>query len=133
MGKKIDTCFAWLIMFTGCAHALSVFYFFQPIIEPSTSGVRHEAALWWVAGGINLVFGGAFNLLRIRYGQVAPGIIKVCLLVNLLMLGYELRLESNNLEFITIPRALLAVVQIGATSFNVHDLWQLRRQPRRTP
>jgi hypothetical protein len=53
MREQLDTFFAWLIMFIGCGHALSVFYFFQPIIEPHAAGVRHEAALWWVAGGIN--------------------------------------------------------------------------------
>jgi hypothetical protein len=78
---------------------------------------RHEYAFWWVAGGINPCFRGTFNLLRIRYGSLAPGIIYVCLIVNLLMLLYEIRLETNNLDFITIPRALLAVFQIAATAF----------------
>jgi hypothetical protein len=127
MLRKIDTFIACVIMLTGCAHALSVFHFFHPIIEPNTSGVGHEYAFWWVAGGINLVFGGTFNLLRIKYGSLAPGILKVCLLVNLLMLLYEIRLETNNLDFITIPRALLAVFQIAATALNLRALILLRR------
>ena len=127
MLKKIDTVVACTIALTGCAHALSVFHFFHPIIETNAIGVAHEYAFWWVAGGINLVFGGTFNLLRIRYGSLAPGIIYVCLIVNLLMLLYEIRLETNNLDFITIPRALLAVFQIAATAFNVRALILHRR------
>jgi hypothetical protein len=115
-------------MLTGCAHALSVLHFFKPIIEPNTSGVSHEAALWWVAGGMNLVFGGAFNLLRIRYGSAAHGITKLCLVVNALMLLYEIRLETNNPHFITIPRTLLAVFQVAALLFNIRDLMALRQQ-----
>lgn len=128
MLRKIDIVLACCIMLTGCAHSLSVFYFFQPIINPLTTGVNHEFAFWWVAGGINLVIGGTFNLLRIQYGSQVPGIMKICLVVNALMLLYEIRLETNNLAFITVPRALLAVVQVGATALNVHALMLLRRQ-----
>jgi hypothetical protein len=128
MLRKIDTFVACTIILTGCAHALSVFHFFHPIIESNATGVANEYAFWWVAGGINLVFGGTFNLLRIRYGSQAPGITKVCVAVNVLMLLYEIRLETNNLDFITIPRALLAVFQVAATAFNLRDVILLRRQ-----
>ena len=128
MLKKIDTVVACTIALTGCAHALSVFHFFHPIIETNATGVAHEYAFWWVAGGINLVFRGTFNLLRIRCGSLAPGIVKVCLAVDFLMLFYEIRLETNNLPFITVPRALLAVFQIAATAFNLRQLILLRRQ-----
>lgn len=132
MLRKIDIFVSCCILLTGCAHAISVFHFFRPIIDWSATGVNHEFAFWWVAGGINLVIGGAFNLLRIAHGQRAPGIAWTCLAVNLLMLGYELRLETNNLDFITIPRALLAVFQIAATILCVRDLMLLRGNLRLT-
>ena len=128
MLKKIDAFIAWVIILTGFAHCLSVFYYFQPIVATSSTGVSREAAFWWVSGGFNLMAGGALNLLRIRYGSLAGGITKVSVLINVLLLFYCFRLIANNPPFLTIPRILLGAFNVGAILFSVRSLVLLRRQ-----
>ena len=57
-----------------------------------------QLTLWILAEGLILVYGGAFNLVRIRYPNV-DGLRRTCLGVNLVLLGYAVALAAY-----TLPR-----------------------------
>jgi hypothetical protein len=71
--ESIDKFLAAAVIFLGVAQCLATPYFFERIGEP---------AAWWFAGGMLLVLAGSLSLLRLRYGQVAPGVRRVSVAAN---------------------------------------------------
>ena len=76
--KRLDLAIGWFFLVLGTAHNLVA--------------MRHPnldaAWLWFVSGGIALWLIGAMNLLRVYYGQVAPGLRKICLAANLVVTAF---------------------------------------------
>ena len=49
-----------------------------------------SAAVWFASGGLAMILTGALNLLRRAYGEIAPGVRRVCVAANVLMTGFAL-------------------------------------------
>jgi hypothetical protein len=49
-----------------------------------------SAAVWFASGGLAMILTGALNLLRRAYGDVAPGLRRVCVAANMVMTGFAL-------------------------------------------
>jgi len=49
-----------------------------------------SAAVWFASGGLAMMLTGALNLLRRVYGDVAPGVRRVCLAANVVMTAFAL-------------------------------------------
>ncbi len=47
-----------------------------------------SAAVWFASGGLAMALTGALNLLRRAYGEVAPGVRRVCVAANVVMTGF---------------------------------------------
>jgi len=70
---------SWGIIALGAVHMVATFHFFKSLTS---------AALWFFSGGIALALTGALNLLHRAYGPIAPGLRKVCIVTNLIMLAF---------------------------------------------
>ena len=70
---------SWGIVALAAVHMLATLHFFKTLTS---------AALWFFSGGIALALTGALNLLHRAYGQVAPGLRKVCIGTNMIMLAF---------------------------------------------
>ena len=70
---------SWGIVALGAVHMLATLRLFDALTN---------AALWFFSGGIAMALTGALNLLHRAYGQIAPGLRKVCIGANLLMLAF---------------------------------------------
>ncbi|MGH9942957.1 MAG: hypothetical protein ACRD9R_11445 [Pyrinomonadaceae bacterium] len=70
---------SWGIVVLGTIHMLATFHFFKTLTS---------AALWFFSGGIAMALAGVLNLLHRAYGQVAPGLRKVCIGTNIVMLAF---------------------------------------------
>lgn len=119
MLEKLDSISAWAILVIGFVHISAVFHFFPYLVEPGSTGVRREPVLWWCAVGIASWFGGTFNVLRFRYGERLPAIIRLTFAVNLTMAAFEIWLLVNNPSFLLPARMLLLVSQAAGTLFTV--------------
>lgn len=122
MRRKIDLIFSWAILLIGIGHATSVFYFFQPLVDPNAVGPAREPALWWVSGGAALAWGSFLNVLRVKYGQQIREILWACLVANIFMVLFEIWLETNNPDFLLEIRTILLIIQVTVTVFNIQDL-----------
>ena len=67
---------SWGIVALGAIHMLATFRIFHTF---------NNSALWFFSGGITLVLTGTLNLLHRSYGQIAPGLRRVCIVTNILM------------------------------------------------
>jgi hypothetical protein len=70
---------SWGIVALAAVHMLATLHFFKTLTS---------AALWFFSGGIALALTGAINLLHRAYGRVAPGLRKVCIGTNIVMLAF---------------------------------------------
>ena len=70
---------SWGIVALGFVHMLATLHLFKTLTS---------AALWFFSGGIALALTGALNLLHRAYGPVAPGVGKVCIGTNIIMLAF---------------------------------------------
>ena len=70
---------SWGIVALGVVHMLATLHFFKTLTS---------AALWFFSGGIAIALAGALNLLHRSYGQGAPGLRKVCIGTNIMMLAF---------------------------------------------
>ena len=61
----LDRILGMVVILLGVMQIASTFYVFRQIEEP---------AAWFLAGGLLLILSGALTLLRLRYGDVAPGV-----------------------------------------------------------
>jgi hypothetical protein len=73
--KLLYAMTSWGIVVLGGVHMLATSRF-----HALSSG-----ALWFFSGGITLVLTGTLNLLNRRYGQIAPGLRRVCTGTNIVM------------------------------------------------
>ena len=70
MLKSADKLLGAAVVFLGAMQCLATFRFFRAFEEP---------AAWFFAGGMLLALVGALALLRLRYGEAAPGLRRVSL------------------------------------------------------
>ncbi len=70
---------SWGIVALAVLHMVATLHFFKTFTSP---------ALWFFSGGITLALTGALNLLHRAYGRVAPGLRKVCIGTNIIMLAF---------------------------------------------
>jgi hypothetical protein len=70
---------SWGIVALAGVLMLATLHFFKTLTS---------AALWFFSGGIALALTGALNLLHRAYGRVAPGLRKVCIGTNMIMLAF---------------------------------------------
>ena len=71
--QRVDRAVGWSIAAVGLIHCLATAASFDRLGPP---------AMWFLSGGLALLSLGAFNLLRDRYGPVAPGLRSVCIAAN---------------------------------------------------
>src|SRR5687767_5266146 len=77
--RLLYACVSWGIIALSAVHMLAALHLFKTLTS---------AALWFFSGGIALALTGALNLLHRAYGQVAPGLRKVCIGTNVIMLAF---------------------------------------------
>ena len=68
-----DKLLAAAVVALGAGQCLATFVFFKTFEEP---------AAWWFAGGMLLALTGALSLLRLRYGDAAPGVRRASVVAN---------------------------------------------------
>jgi hypothetical protein len=77
-----------------------------------------STAVWFASGGLAIILTGALNLLRRRYGEIAPGLRVVCVVSNVVMTTFALIAgyagRASVLEFV-----LVLGLMGGATSFSL--------------
>ena len=77
-----------------------------------------SASVWFASGGLAMILTGALNLLRRRYGAVAPGLRVVCVAANVVMTSFALVAgyagKASALEFL-----LVLILVGGATVFSL--------------
>lgn len=85
--KRIYLFLGWGIVILGAIHMLATMRFFK-----SVTG----AALWFFSGGMAMSLTGALNLLNRSYGQIAPGLRKVCIGANIIMTAFGILAGAVN-------------------------------------
>jgi hypothetical protein len=96
---------SWGIVALGAVHMLATLFIFNALTS---------AALWFFSGGIAMVLTGALNLLHRAYGRNAPGLRRVCVGTNLVMLAFGIvsgAVSHANIAQFTLVLGLL----VGAT------------------
>lgn len=83
--KLFDRILAWGLVVLGLVHCA---------FTPLAHAVWNIDTIWFVCGGLAMVFAGMLNLLRIAYAGVAPGTRIAALLANVLMLSVTVGLGS---------------------------------------
>ncbi len=117
MKTALDRIVAAAIVGIGAVH-IGV----TPIVFPHLN----EPALWFISGGLAMIFQGALNLLRNRYVDVAPGVRRTCIAVNLAVAAFVttyIVVTGRN-----VLRAPQAVVLLGLVM--AATLFSLARPPR---
>jgi hypothetical protein len=74
--NKAETILGWVLIGLGVMQWIATPAFFKTADEP---------AFWFVGGGITLAVVGAMNLLRVRYGPVARGLVLVSVGSNVVL------------------------------------------------
>jgi glucose uptake protein GlcU len=75
--KRAYGILAWAIIALGIVHMIATWRRFDTF---------NASALWFLSGGIALVFTGSVNLLNRAYGAIAPGLLWFCRGANVVML-----------------------------------------------
>jgi hypothetical protein len=70
----------WGMVLLGTGHMAATFRVFDTL-----SG----SAIWFFSGGMTLVMTGALNLLNRAYGRIAPGLRRVCIGTNAMMIVFS--------------------------------------------
>ena len=76
MMNKAEAILGWVLIGLGVMQWIATPVFFKTADEP---------AFWFVGGGITLAVVGAMNLLRLRYGSVARGLVLVSVGSNVVL------------------------------------------------
>lgn len=129
MLKKLDLIFCAGILLIMVGHVISVFYFFQPLVDPGAVGPAREPSLWWVSGGVGFWFVAGLNFLRIRYSGVVPTLNAVCFLFNAVLFLYVCALMVNSPQFLLYERAPLLICLAGVFVFSARALSKNRLLP----
>ncbi|HEV7670983.1 MAG TPA: hypothetical protein VGS22_20895 [Thermoanaerobaculia bacterium] len=116
--------FAWLTLIAGAFHALAVFHFFQPLVQPGSTGPAREPALWWVSGCVGFCLAALLDLLRLRLGRRIVPLAWTSLIATILMFYYLLLVMTADLWYFLIVRVPLLIGLGGAM---IHAL---RTRPR---
>jgi O-antigen/teichoic acid export membrane protein len=77
--RSLDTILAWVLIVLGVM---------QWVATPVLFETAEEPAFWFFGGGITLVIVGILNVLRIRYGSLAPGVKVASVGSNLALAGF---------------------------------------------
>ncbi len=102
--EAVDKTLGVVLIFMGLLQWLATPYFFLRIEEP---------AAWFFAGGMLLMLIGALNLLRIKYGAVAPGVKRVSVAANLVLSAFWLAmLVGLFYKFVRYPFAFIGISAI---------------------
>jgi len=89
----------------------------QGAATPLLFKTLEEPTLWFFAGGILLALVGALNVLRLRYGEMAAGVVWVSVAANLLVAGLWVAMAwLLAYKFKRYPAAYLALAIIVATA-----------------
>jgi len=109
--QRIDRIFGWGILAVGLLHSV-----LTPLLFPDWG----TPALWFLSGGIALMFLGAFNLLRVRYGGAAPGLRRVCLAANLTIAAFlAAMIQAMGRPPTSASSLLLVCLVAGETLFSL--------------
>jgi hypothetical protein len=110
--KRIDHGIAWLIILLGVRFALVAPREFSHAAWPWAVG------FWLVNCAVLFITCGALNLVRIRYGSVAPGLraIGALLCISLATLQGIAGVVGGE----TAPAIVVAVVLLLSAAFNLH-------------
>jgi len=110
--ERLDRLVAWVLLGFGMLHCGVTFGKYE--------GFSSEAA-WFFAAGLALIYAAAFNLLRVRYAAVAPGIVQVCRVVNLSLLGFvAVNVAGRGVALLRDPGAATLVAAVTlATAFSM--------------
>ncbi len=111
--ERIDRIIGWGIFAVGLTHSL-----LTPVLFPQLG----TPAMWFLSGGIALMYLGAFNLLRVRYGRLAPGLRKVCAAANitLTMFAFVYAITVLGARVLRNPKSLIFLALLaGATAFSI--------------
>ena len=74
--NKAESILGWVLVGLGVMQWIATPLFFK---------TAEEAAFWFFGGGITLTVVGAMNLLRLRYGSVARGLVLVSVGSNVVL------------------------------------------------
>lgn len=77
--KAVDIAAAVLLIALAAVHCLGTLFNAQPAADVNT--------VWSLTSGMFVALAGAVNLLRIRYGAIAPGVRLVSVATNIVLLG----------------------------------------------
>ena len=77
--KAFDIAAAILLIVLAVVHCLGTMFNAQPGWDVNT--------VWSISGGMFVALVAALNLLRVRYGAIAPGVRAVSVAANLVLLG----------------------------------------------
>lgn len=77
--KFLYALVSWGIVALGVIHMLATLHFFKTLTS---------AALWFFSGGIAMALTWALNLLHRAYGEIAPGLRRVCIGTNIVMTAF---------------------------------------------
>lgn len=111
--ERIDRIIGWGIFAVGLTHSL-----LTPLLFPQLGA----PAMWFLSGGIALMYLGAFNLLRVRYGRLAPGLRRVSVAANitLTMFACVYAITGLGARVLRSPSSLIFLaLLIGATALSV--------------
>jgi hypothetical protein len=92
---------------------------------PRAFATLTSASVWFASGGLAMMLTGALNLLRHTYGEVAPGLRRVCIAANVLMTAFAL-LAGYAGRASAAQFALVLGLVGGATLFSVLPAAQQR-------
>lgn len=83
--KLVDRIFAWALVVMGLVHCA-----LTHLVHPAWT----IDTIWFLCGGLAMIFAGMLNILRIAYAGVAPATRIAALLANVLMLSVTVGLGS---------------------------------------
>jgi len=118
--SRIDAVLGWILMAVGFVHVLATFRL-RPQLDPR--------ALWFLSGGLAMLYQGALNVVRVRYGAVAPGLRWVSAAANLAGLAFALamiRQGGGPRQLSWLSGAFVGVLVAAAAL----SLWPARRDDR---
>jgi len=110
--ERLDRSNGWLLFAIGILHCSVTF-----VIAAAPT----ETAFWFFSGGLALVYCAALNLLRVRYGAIAPGVRRACAAVNLSLLAFVVAyLAAQGLGAFRNPgTGVLTASALAATAFSL--------------
>ncbi len=113
--KLVDRIFAWALVALGLVHCA---------LTPLARAAWTIDTIWFLCGGLAMVFAGMLNLLRVAYSGVAPATRLAALLANVLMLSVTVGLGSllplrGNPQVVIVGILLLVELVLSAARQDV--------------